>query len=271
MVTLSRKAIIPLMSAILLLGPALAQVPMSALEQFEAVSHENKGCPENSDCDAEMGKLLDQWKALARRWQTSEAGRTLFPKEVVLVTRKRGWPSEFYARPGIRTTLAPALFSSSCGHHRSKNPTETLMRGLGFIKAVEGQHAVFTKGDTEFRLKLGEAVFLQAVVWHRPSGPPLTYYLPLDEKPLYLEGDALVALVESEDLYALLTVKTEGAWQIAAAPQEGLLQYHEAQEEVPCPKETAPIPTGFQRTFCKKITDHKGAAAGVVQLFWACQ
>ncbi len=266
--TPSRKVIIQLLLALL---PLVSTYAQSALDQFEAVSHENKGCPENSECDAEMGQLLEQWKSLARRWQTTEKGRTLFAKELVLITTKRGWPSEFYARPGVRSTLAPALVSSACSQHRSKNPAESLMRGIGFIKAVENEHVVFTKGNTEFRLKLGEAVFLQTVIWHKPAGGTQHYYLPLEEKPLYIDGEELVSLVESEDLYVLLTLGPSGQWKFQAAPEFGLLQYHENQEEVPCPKGAIGPPIGFLRTFCKKITNKQGTPAGLVQLFWACQ
>jgi hypothetical protein len=218
-----------------------------------------------------MGQLLDQWKRLAERWLATSKSREQFGKELALVTNKRGWPSEFYARPTIATTLAPVLHTSSCPQHRSKDPTHTLLRARAFLKGVRDGHAVFSKGAAEYRLKLGEAIFLQQVIWHRPSKPQTTFYVPLGEKPIYVEGEDLVALVESEDLYALLTATPQGDWSFAPAPPSGLSQYHDGLEEIPCPPEAVAIPTGFSKTYCQKITQRDGTAAGVVQLFWACQ
>jgi len=270
---LHRKAI-KLISLGLVLAPlcVYANKPsLSPLQQLEELSHTNKGCPENSECDAEMGQLLDQWKRLAERWLSTDKGRALYPKELALVTNKRGWPSEFYARPTIAATLAPVLNTSSCPQHRSKDPTETLLRARAFLKGTHDGHAIFTKGAAEFRLKLGEAIFLQQVVWHHLDKSQKTFYVPLGEKPIYVEGENLVALVESEDLYALLTTTPQGQWTFAAAPESGISQYHDGLEEIPCPKEAVAIPTGFSKTYCQKITQRDGTAAGVVQLFWACQ
>lgn len=269
------RKVIMLISLGLLLAPlyvsAANKTSLSPQEQLEALSHTNKGCPENSDCDAEMGQLLDQWKRLAERWLTSDKGRALFPKELALVTNKRGWPAEFYARPSIATTLAPVLNTSPCPQHRSKNPIETLLRARAFMKGVKDGHAIFTKGAAEFNLKIGEAIFLQQVVWFHTDKTQKTYYIPLGEKPIYVEGENLVALVESEDLYALLTTTPQGQWLFSPAPESGLSQYHDGLEETSCPKDAAPIPTGFSKTYCQKITQRDGTPAGVVQLFWACQ
>ncbi|MBY0516947.1 MAG: hypothetical protein K2P81_08570 [Bacteriovoracaceae bacterium] len=242
-----------------------------AIEQYEEISHENKGCPENSECDATMGKLLRQWDALSFRWKSGPSGSALLQKELPFVTAKRGWPGEFYARPAVRSTLAPVLYSSPCTQHRSKNPSEVMLRGLGFMKGVKDQHVVMTKEDTEYSLKLGEAVFLQTVVHFPPNKPPVTYYLPLEEKPLYFEEDVMVSIVERDDLYALLKAKPDGSWTFIPSPGEGLSKYSEAQEDTECPKNIIPNPVGFFKTYCQKISYQDGSPAGVVQLFWGCQ
>ncbi len=263
------RKVIKLISLGLLLVP-FAVSAKSPLEQLDEIIHTNKGCPENSECDAEMGVLLDQWKRLAQRWLTDDKGRALYPRELALVTNKRGWPSEFYARPSVSSTLAPVIHSSSCPQHRSKDPTETLVKARAFLKGINDGHAVFTKGTAEFRLKLNESIFIQQAVFHAADKSLRTFYLPLGEKPVYMEGENLVALVESEDLYALLTATPQGRWTFSAG-EAGVSQYLDALEEVPCPKEAVEIPMGFQKTYCQKIMKRDGTAAGIVQLFWACQ
>jgi len=269
MTALYRKAII-LASFILLSGADAQTVTPAALEQLESVNHHNKGCPENSECDAEMGLMLDQWKRLVMRWATRASAEVA--RELMAVTNKRGWPSEFYARSATKTTLGPALSASNCRAHRSNNPAQELLKGKAFIKGVEKDEAIFIKKDAEFRLKLGEAVFLQPVHYfvNAQTTKPETFYLPLQERPLYMQGDRLVALVESEDFYALLTTASSGLWSFAPAPADDISHLLTDADELKCPAAAQPLPTGFERTYCKTITTKEGKPAGIVQLFWAC-
>jgi hypothetical protein len=266
MLNLYRKAII--LSVFLLPVTARPQTPAN-LEQLEAVNHPNKGCPENSDCDPEMGLMLDQWKRLVTRWAARPSSEVA--RELALVTNKRGWPSDFYARPAIKTTLSPALSDSACKAHRSNNPAQVLMRGKAFLKGVEKDEAIFVKKDTEFRLKLGEAVFLQPVHYFATGKTTaLTYHLPLEEGPLYIQGDKMVSLIESEDFYSLLSVPTSGMWTFTVPPAEDVSQLLANAEQVKCPDFALALPIGFERTYCKTITTKDGKPAGVVQLFWSC-
>lgn len=257
-----------------LLLPALSLAnpkAQSALEQYEAVAHPNFGCPENSECDAEMGKLLTTWKKVIARWSLSMNRPEIINKEITKATEKLGFPIEFLAKPSIKSTLSPALFDSPCKEHKPKDSTEKLMRGIGFIKGQADGHLIFAKGDTEYRLKLGEVVHLQKVIFFPKDGKPMQVFeLPLEEKPLYIEDDQVVTLVESEDLFFLLTINQKGSWSFAIAPTSGISSYHDYQEEVACPKNALPLPTGFTKTYCQNITNKAQQLVGIVQLFWTC-
>lgn len=255
---------------------ALAQETKGALAQYEEIAHENPGCPENSECDAIMGMQMKNWKTLVARFRNGDQPRAVSEKMLHEFTTQKGWPSQFYARPEIRSTLAPILFSSRCALHNSKAPTLKLMRAEAFVKDVKDGSATIIKGNTEYKLKIGETIYLQQVIHHKPDKTQQIYWLPLGEKPLFIDGADLYTLVESEDFFSYLKSSPDGSWNLSLTPpgkaEEGLSFYYDQTEEVPCPEEAKkiPLPLGFQRTYCKSLPDKEGKKTGVMQYFWDC-
>jgi hypothetical protein len=273
MALLTRKARLCL-SGILLLICSLAWAEDSksgALVQYEEVSHAFKGCPENSDCDEEMGQQMLKWKDLVAQELSSDTPKLKKTQDLSAFVEKHGWHSHFYAKPTLKAVIAPILFSSSCALHNSKDPALVLLKGEAFIKGVKDESAIVSKGNTEYKIKIGENLILQKIIFYPNSkNPPQSYWLPLGEKPLYIEGDQLVALVESFDFYALLKIDPSGNWNFSLPPSGSLLKYTEDIQEVECPKNAEAVPFGFQKTWCSTLSDKDGAPAGVTQLFWAC-
>lgn len=254
----------------------LAQQPQGALAQYEEIAHDNPGCPENSECDALMGMQMKTWKTLAASLKGTNKSYALTEKLLQDFTTKKGWPASFYVRPEIRTTLKPILFTSSCALHNSKEPTLKLMRAEAFIKDVKEGSATIVKGNTEYKLKIGETIFLQQVIIHRPDKSKQEYWLPLGEKPLFMEGSELYTLVESEDYFSYLKSSPDGSWNFSVTPpdkaNDSVSFYYEQSQEIPCTDEAKaiPIPFGFQRTYCKSLPNMEGKSAGVIQYFWDC-
>jgi hypothetical protein len=255
---------------------ALAQEAKGALAQYEEIAHENPGCPENSECDAIMGMQMKNWKTLVAGFRNNDKPRALSEKMLQEFTTQNGWPSQFYARPEIRSTLAPILFSSSCALHNSKDPTLKLMRAEAFVKNVKEGSATIVKGKTEYKLKIGETIYLQQVIHHKIDKTQQIYWLPLGEKPLFIDGADLYTLVESEDFFSYLKSSPDGSWTLTLTPpgkaEDGLSFYYDQTQEVPCPEgaKKIPLPFGFQRTYCKSLPDKEGMKAGVMQYFWDC-
>lgn len=274
MVTQHRKAIklsftltCVVFSQILL---ATTSAPKNALEQYEAIAHVHKGCPENSQCDAEMGQLLESWKNSASRWAQFKGPTSVLNQELAQWISNTGWPTEFYAHEAISSTLAPILYTSSCSQHRKPQAQTVLLRAQAFVKGSDAGELIAVKGKTEYRLKLSDSLVAQTVIHHRPDKTQVRFYLPLGERPLYIDNDELVTLAESEDFYALLMIPKAGAWRAQALAGEPVSDYQDFQTDVACPTNAPSTLTGFQKTYCRTISDKNLKPNGVVQLFWDC-
>ena len=273
---LTRKARFTLSLLLISLSSHTLAQSKGALAQYEEIAHENEGCPENSECDALMGLQMKNWKNLAASLKGADKSNALTNKLLQDFISSKGWPSSFYARPDIRSTLAPILFSSSCAPHNSKEPTLKLMKAEAFIKDVKSGSATIIKGNTEYKLKIGETIFLQQVIVHRPDKSKQEYWLPLSEQPLFIDGSELYTLVESEDFFSYLKSSPDGSWNFSVNPpdkaNESASFYYDQSEEVSCPEEAKAIaiPFGFQRTYCKSLLNIEGKNAGVIQYFWDC-
>lgn len=266
--TLRRKAIkLIILATFGALPPVIfAQTspPSSALQQYEAIAHPHFGCPENSQCDPTMGKLINQWKILTSKWgdQSPSAG------ELKSMMEQLGWPIEFYGHATLASTLAPVMFASTCTHH--KKAQKPLSRILAFVRGSDKEHLIVKKAETEYRLKLEESAILQLVIHHGVDKKITRYYLPLGEKPLYIERDKLTAVVEHEDVYVLMTIPAHGLWEIKSLDGTSLMKYQDEQSDVPCPKEAIVMPAAFSKTYCQTVTDKAGKPNGIMQLFWDC-
>lgn len=273
MALLTRKARLCL-SGILLLMCSIGWAEDSksgALVQYEEVSHTFKGCPENSDCDEEMGQQMLKWKDLVAKELSGDGPKLEKTQRLSAFVEKHGWHTHFYAKPSLKSVIGPILFASGCALHNSKDPSLVLLKGEAFIKGVKDESAIVSKGNTEYKIKIAENLILQKVIFYPNSQKSAqTYWLPLGEKPLYIDGDQLVALAESFDFYAMLKSNPSGDWSFSLPPSESLLKYMEDIQEVECPKNAETVPFGFQKTWCSTLSDKTGAPAGVTQLFWAC-
>lgn len=271
-----RKAInLILFSLILRAFPLFAQtpspVPVKSLT-YQDFAHPNKGCPENSDCDEVMGKLLEKWKKLAERWETS-LPRSIKEKEMQTQLAQLGWPVEFYVKSQAKSGLNPILFSSQCSLHNPKDkPTDRIWRGQAFVKGTEKDMILFSRGDTEFKIKQGELLHLRPVVIFEADQAPKKYFLPIHESPVYLQKEKLHVVVESEGVYAMLAIPTEGLWEVHLTPESGLGTYFDDKSDVKCPKEAlAPEAPWFQHTHCEKIMNKDTGKMVIAQYFSACE
>lgn len=252
-------------------NPAPKVVAAKENLSYEDFEHPNKGCPENSECDELMGKLLASWKKLTERWDSGVAAATKLA-EMRKQLMQQGWPVEFLVKSQARSGLNPVLFGSACPEHNPKaSPQDKIWRGLGFIKGTDKGHIVFSRGDTEFKIKQGELLQLRPVVVHSEGAAPRTFFIPLDETPAYLAQGKLWSLIESENIYVLIGAPLDGAWELALPPETGLSELFEDRSDVACPKDakTAELPW-FPKTHCQKLLDKDAGKEVVVQYFQSC-
>lgn len=264
-----RKAINPSVLGVfvyaLLCTNAFANTPSPS--QYEDIAHEHKGCPENSQCDAPMGKLLSDWETKTRRWQTG-LEKAVIAKELTEAINRSGFPAPFYTREASQNGFKPAAWASSCAQHNPRPPGEKIWRGQAFIRGVEKNHVLVSRGDTEFQVPQGELLQLRPVVVFNPT--PTTFWLPLDEKPIFIEQGKLHTLVESFDFYVMLGIPAEGKWQASLPPGDGLSDYFDDRKIVECPKEALAPQPPFYSSRCETLWNKDSGKTVTIQLMSAC-
>lgn len=217
-----------------------------------------------------MAQLLGEWKKLAEGW--SEAAPQAKLQQMRTALARGGWPIEFLAKSAVSTGLRPALFSSPCSEHNPKDgPLHKIWRAQAFAKGVEDGQIVFTRGDTEFKIRPGELIQLRPVIIHPEGAPAVEYWLPLDETPLYWEKNKLSLIVESEGNYALLTIPANGKWEVSLPPESDTSVYLEDRTDVACPKTAkGSLRPWFQHTHCQKILNKDSGKTVIAQFYQSC-
>jgi hypothetical protein len=260
-----RKAINQTLVGVMLCASAWANTTTPS--QYEDIAHEHKGCPENSMCDAPMGKLLSHWESKVLLWMKTSDKVTL-SKNVTQSIAQSGYPAQFYTREAAQSGFKPASWASSCALHNPKAPGEKILRGQAFIRGFEKDQVLVSRGDTEFQVPHGDLLHLRPVVVFNPT--PVTYWFPLDEKPIFLEAGRLHTLVESYDFYMMLAIPAEGRWTASLPPGDGLTAYFDDRKIVDCPKEALAPKPPFYATRCETLLNRDNGKTVTIQLMSAC-
>ncbi len=271
-IALRRKALNPWLVGCLWAFAAYGQSPTKPTTlTYADFAHAHKGCPENSECGPEMGRLLQEWTARTERWRSPTVPTAQKLKEIREQLRTQGWPVEFFTKPAAQNGFAPVQFNSSCSHHNPKDNVGKITRGQAFIKGLEKDHVVVSRGDTEYKVRLGDLMALQPVDIHREDSATVRYYLPLDERPAFLEKGRLQVLAEANELYVVLSIGVDGPWEVSLPPERSLAPYFEERQEIACPKDApTPLAPWFQRTYCQKLWDKEAKKTVIAQFYWAC-
>jgi hypothetical protein len=181
---------------------------------------------------------------------------------------QHGYPSGLYTRLAAQNGFNPATWSSSCQQHNPKAPEEKILRGQAFVRGFEKNHVLVSRGDTEFQVPHGELLHLRPAVVFTPT--PVTYWLPLDEKPAFFEAGKLHTLVESYDFYLLLAIPAEGTWTATLPPGDGLTAYLDDRKIVDCPKDALVPKPPFYASRCETLLNRDTGKTVIIQLMSAC-
>lgn len=242
--------------------------PTSA-EDFE---HQNKGCPENSECDPVMGHQMKTWKDMVKRL----ANDTQVPsqkkiQELEEFRGKTGIPAEFYTTKKSQQGFRPLYFNSPCKIHNPKDKeNERVLRGTSFIKSLPKSKAVVWRDQTQIEVPVGELLRPQPVSVFFPGGAE-NYLLPLDDQPLFIKDKALHIVREDEGLFFVLRIDPKGDWSIVDVDLTKLSEWEDKREYVACPPEKEKTtPKEFGVTFCKSVWDEDSRKIVVVKMHAGC-
>lgn len=257
--------LVPLLSAA---APEIKVIadPTSA-EDFD---HQNKGCPENSECDPVMGLQMQNWKTLVKKLAESVVSSDKNIQEVEEFRAKSGVPVEFYTYKKSQQGFKPIFFNSPCKDHNPKIQENRVLRGTAFIKSMTKDKAVVWRDQTQIEVPLSDLLIPQPVTVFFPTGA-VTYFIPIDDQPLFIKEKALHILREDEGFFYILRVEPAGDWKIADIDLTKLSDWEDKREYVTCPPEKEKkTPKEFGVTFCKSVWDEDVKKTVVVRMHAGC-
>lgn len=218
-----------------------------SLEDFD---HEFKGCPENSECDQVMGHMLSNWKSLTGKLKET-IDQDKISKELEMFRSKYGIPVEFYTIQKSQQSFKPSIHSSPCKEHNPKTG-EKILRGTAFVKSISLDKAIIWRDQSQIELPLSDILVPQLVKAYYDNGP-VTYFLPLNDQPLFIKNRELYVLREDDGLYYTLKISENGNWKIVMIEMSNLSLWEDKRQDVVCPKDKEATSTIFTNQFCKSI------------------
>lgn len=240
--------------------------PTSA-EDFE---HQNKGCPENSECDPVMGHQMQNWKTLVKRLADQQGPSEKKIQEVEEFRAKAGIPAEFYTYKKSQQGFRPLYFNSPCKDHNPKIQENRVLRGSAFIKSIQKDKAIVWRDQTQIEVPVGELFIPQPVTALNPTGA-VNYLIPIDDQPLFIKEKALHIVREEEGFFYMLRIEPSGDWKIVDIDLTRLSEWEDKREYVTCPAEKEKkTPKEFGVTFCKSVWDEDLKKPVVVRMHAGC-
>ncbi len=239
-----------------------------SLEDFE---HQHKGCPANSECDVIMGHQMKMWQDLIKKMSTQESlSSAAKAQELESFRGKMGIPAEFYTYSKSQQGFRPLYFSSPCKAHHAKKDEEKVLRGVAFIKSITPLKAIVWRDQTQFEVSLKDLLIAQPVTVFYPEGE-VTYYLPIDDQPLFIRDKALHVVKEEEGYFFILKVEASGEWKIVDLDLTQLSNWEDKREYATCPVEKEKkTPKEFGVTFCKSVWDESSKKPVIVRMHAGC-
>lgn len=254
---------------------AFAEVPRQIQvipnpKSIEDFDHQFKGCLENSECDQVMGLQLTRWKDLINKVKEDKIEPSKKAQFVELFRAKYGIPVEFYTYQKSQQGFKPLLFNSSCKEHNPKDPNAKVLRGISFLKSLTKDKAIVWRDQTQIEVPTEDLLIPQPVIVYYPDGPK-TYYLPLDDQPMFIKNKELMVLKDEDDFFYTLKVSLNGDWKVENMDMSRLTEWEDKKENVTCPKDTTKLaPKIFGVEFCKSVWDEDLKKNVVVKMHQGC-
>lgn len=237
-------------------------------QSYEDFEHQNKGCPENSECDEVMGLQLSRWKKLLNSLKNSKISEEKKAQELDEFRSKYGIPVEFYTTIKSQQGFKPLFFSSPCPNHQSKDESKRILKGTAFLKSLNEKKATVWRDQAQIEVPVGELLIPQPVRAYFKDAP-VDFLLPLNDQPLYLTGEHLYIIREDDELFYTLRVSSNGEWKIVPTELSKLSSREARRDNAKCPDEKTATDV-FKIEFCKSIFDEKEDRSIITRMHQGC-
>jgi hypothetical protein len=232
-------------------GTLLVEPPKDP-QSLDDFAHPNKGCPENSECDEVMGKRILQFKALIKELEAEEDWK-LRVKKLEAFRAQFGLPADFYTQERAGKSFGPLFYNSPCRNHNPKNKSSQILVGTAFLKGISSRSGQIQRGSTLFEIPHSELFSPQPVEVFFSSDKPVTFYLPVNERPLFIKEKSLIVLREEDSFFYAMKISDKGEWQIAEVDLSEVSKWSERNTQGPCPTSPETAPEAFGTHYCEHI------------------
>ena len=220
-----------------------------ALEKFDSLLHENKGCPVNSICSKASGELLIKWEKNIEKINQKNKVNLLNNFKV-----KHGIPIQFLTSMKGKKALDPIMWNSRCKKHNPRNPNNDIYRGIKFFKSLPKSDLTVL---TPIRVYDGNK--------------KLDFTIPYQDQVYFIKNNQLVILKEFNDFFYQISVDQNGKISIVNHPSSLInLALDKKVSDQQCPDQLEFKEVYFSKTYCQKVLDLDTNDLKLIQYAWSC-
>lgn len=214
---------------------------------YEDLTHENEGCPENSECSPMAGKKMKQWddllKSLSKR-------PNIVAMKLEQFREQSGIPIMFLMKDDKQQKLHidPIVWDSHCNQHNPKEAMK-IVKGVQFYR--NNPHSDKIKFVTVKRDK------------------NQSYEIPYEDQPLLIYNNNIVIIRDYENVFYLFSISQDGKWKIINLPADIIKRGRIHRESAEC-KNKKGADEYFLGSFCNKIWNEDTKETEIIEQDWAC-
>lgn len=232
------------------------------------LGHIYDGCPDNSECSEETGKLRKKWLSLISDKKLRKNNKLAALK---FFKKKNGVPVGYWFIPQKVLPKEIIYWQSPCQHHNKKKEGEKKLIDLkDKIKISESFISTFQQLN-DLKIK-EERVFIPVTYTLNAQKQALPYYYPRGDLPTMVKNNKLYFVREDEGHYYSMTVDQKGRIDISQS-----FTPKEFPEEVKCPDSLLNLMKKkheglnlYQSYFCKAIWNQSKKSFQTFIFGWSC-
>lgn len=209
---------------------------------YADLAHENPGCPENSQCNEEMGLKMQAYNYVFKNYKNPYPNLNKLKK-------KYGIPFKFYTQELSDNMIS---YTSKCRHHNPKEGEgDTIYEASMFLKEL----------PQDGSLALVQVEGLQSK--HK-------FYIPVKDTPIFIRDNKMILMREDSDNQSYyMTLSKNGKFTLGNILQSTIKLAHKYMEpERNCPESTPN--KHYLGHFCRKIYNFDLMKVETIRLDWAC-
>lgn len=233
----------------LILVQSYASQPLG-VETFKDIEHKNKGCPINSDCSLNNGKLFREWTSIFIH-ESSQKRMDLLKQ----FEKKNGLPFEFLTTKEVKEKYDPILFNSRCKQHNPKNPHNNIYQATMFFKKLPLDNKLLA--------------FDKIILFEKDK--KITYQVSYQDRPHFIKDDRLFFLKDVDDYFYQISMGKDGDYKLEDMNISVFTRADGKKiKEVPCPENKEDNNDRYTSTYCQQIWDMDTNEMKTIQVFWSC-